>query len=99
MSWDCCLSPEQRARCIRDKPVLQEFMDGVLDAADTQLVADRLRDCRGCGLELTAYRALRSALRDHLTPPEPSLDRLRRFVAALEAEETAEAHHRGRSDR
>ena len=63
--------------------VLQEYLDGRLDAATARLAAAHLDMCKDCGLEAETYRTIKQALFELGTPPADAIDRLRTFAEAL----------------
>lgn len=67
--------------------VLQAHLDGELELAEAQAVADHLNGCRGCGMEADVYAEIKAALcRQADELPPDALARLRRFGAQLTAE-------------
>ncbi|MDP8970379.1 MAG: zf-HC2 domain-containing protein [Actinomycetota bacterium] len=74
--------------CRQVAAVLQPFLDGELVGERGREVARHLEDCRRCGLEADTYREMKAALRRGVPEPSPeSVERLRQFVARLEAGE------------
>lgn len=63
--------------------VLQEYLDGRLDAATARLAAAHLDMCKDCGLEADTYAAIKQALFELGTPPDDAIHRLRTFAEAL----------------
>ena len=75
--------PSARLNCRQVGRLLQSHLDGELDEARSQRVADHLADCLRCGLEAETYQALRAAL-ERRAPVEPDrLARLQDFGARL----------------
>jgi anti-sigma factor RsiW len=50
------------ARCRRVARVLQSYLDGETDPPTATAVAEHLEACRRCGLEASAYRAIKSVI-------------------------------------
>jgi predicted anti-sigma-YlaC factor YlaD len=65
--------------CAQVGEVLQQFLDGELDATTAPLVHDHLEMCRKCGLEASIYRDVKEALALQGDLPEDSVERLREF--------------------
>jgi RNA polymerase sigma-70 factor, ECF subfamily len=66
--------------------LLQAYLDAEVPDSAALLVADHLDDCRRCGLEADAFRALVASLARLSCPDEPErLARLRSFAAELAA--------------
>jgi predicted anti-sigma-YlaC factor YlaD len=65
--------------CAEVGEVLQQYLDGELDAATTPLVDAHLEMCRRCGLEASIYSDVKDALADQGELPEDSVRRLREF--------------------
>ena len=63
--------------------VLQEYLDGRLDAATARLAAAHLKMCKDCGLEAETYTTIKRALFELGTPPPDAIARLRNFAEAL----------------
>jgi anti-sigma factor RsiW len=63
--------------------VLQQYLDGELDAATAPLVEAHLELCRRCGLEAAIYSDVKHALAQRVDPPEDSLVRLRAFATRI----------------
>lgn len=77
--------PTAQLSCLQVGRLLQSHLDGELDEARSQRVADHLDDCLRCGLEAETYEALRAAL-ERRAPVEPDrLARLQDFGARLAA--------------
>ena len=77
--------PPAQLSCRQVGRFLQSHLDGELDEARSQQVADHLDDCLRCGLEAETYQALRAALARR-GPVEPErLARLQDFGARLAA--------------
>jgi anti-sigma factor RsiW len=77
-----------RARCRRSARVLQSFLDDELDAPTTAKVAEHLEECRRCGLEASAYTAIKAVIaagdhaHTHRLDPE-AVARLDEFARTL----------------
>ncbi|MCC5953497.1 MAG: zf-HC2 domain-containing protein [Acidimicrobiia bacterium] len=72
--------------CRQVAKVLQTHLDGELDDETASAVAEHLEMCRRCGLEAATYIELKEALARRAAPvPTASLERLRSFVAELDA--------------
>ena len=65
--------------CAEVGEVLQQYLDGELDAATTPLVDAHLEMCRRCGLEASIYSDVKDALAEQGELPEDSVRRLREF--------------------
>ena len=65
--------------------VLQAYLDGQLDPADVEAVAEHLEACVHCGLELATYERIKASLAAPSSdPPDPeTLARLRQFTEEL----------------
>jgi anti-sigma factor RsiW len=75
-----------RSRCQKVARVLQDYLDGEADASTTTMVAEHLEECRRCGLEVSTYRAIKSAIAASaadLVIDEGAVQRLRRFADDL----------------
>ncbi len=53
---------KSRARCMRTARVLQAYLDGEVTAAVAEAVSEHLEECRRCGLEASAYRAIKASV-------------------------------------
>ena len=75
--------------CVQVARILQQYLDGQLDASHRSMVAGHLSACRRCGLDEQSFREIKSALarRRHEVPADP-IDRIRRFAAGLTAPDT-----------
>lgn len=70
--------------CRKVAKVLQSYLDGETDEVTTGRVARHLEDCRRCGLELSTYEALKSALvRRVPVVDQLAVERLRLFAQRL----------------
>lgn len=71
--------------------VLQSYLDGEIDAADSDTVAEHLEACRDCGLEASTYARIKAAL----AQPSPAevdpaaVERLRSFGRELAEGDTS----------
>ncbi len=77
-----------RARCRRSARVLQSYLDDELDAPTAARVAEHLEECRRCGLEASAYTAIKTVLAagdgGSATPLDPrAVARLHEFARSL----------------
>lgn len=78
-----------QVRCLRAARELQAHLDGETDPRSTRMVAAHLEECRRCGLEASAYAAIKAAIASHddAGPPvgmDPVvLARLQRFAHDL----------------
>lgn len=64
--------------------LLQGYLDAEIPATEALRVAAHLEDCRRCGLEADAYRALITAVAKFAQPAdEDRLERLRSFAEDL----------------
>lgn len=64
--------------------LIQAYLDGEIADPRGVLVANHLDDCRRCGMEAEAYRALIRSLRASATPDDHGqLARLEAFANAL----------------
>jgi anti-sigma factor (TIGR02949 family) len=72
------------ASCSEVIAVLQEFLDGAVDAGTAARVERHLEACRRCGLEASVYREIKASLRRQRGDVDAAtLDRLRAFVARV----------------
>lgn len=85
------LSRFSRSECHQAARALQGYLDGELDAAAATEVGAHLDICRRCGLEASAYLAIKTAIASAApVPPDvdpDALDRLVRFARELSAAE------------
>jgi hypothetical protein len=72
-----------RMMCAHVMDILQEYLDGRLDAHTARLAAAHLDMCKDCGLEAETYATIKQALFELGTPPADAVDRLRNFAEAL----------------
>ena len=64
--------------------LLQQYLDGHVDAERARRISEHLEDCRRCGLEAETYQRIKAALAARRpTVPAESLARLRQFGARL----------------
>jgi anti-sigma factor RsiW len=77
---------QRRMGCRAVGKLLQAYLDAEVPDTAALRVADHLDDCRRCGLDAEAYRALVTSLA-RLSPPadEEQLERLRSFADELAA--------------
>ncbi len=79
-----------QVRCLRAARELQAYLDGESDTRSSRMVAAHLEECRRCGLEASAYAAIKAAIASHddAGPPvemDPVvLTRLHRFAHDLQ---------------
>ena len=71
--------------CMRVGKVLQQYLDGELDATTASEVLSHLEECKNCGLEAETYRRLKSSVGRSGEPDVEALDRLRAFADELAA--------------
>ncbi len=90
--------PRAQLNCREVGRLLQSHLDGELDEARSQQVADHLDDCLRCGLEAEIYQALRAALQRRAPVDPERLARLRDFGARLAAGDPALTSRLGRFD-
>lgn len=76
-------SPLLRTRCRQANALLQDYLDGHLDSAATDLLRTHLACCRPCGLEAEVYLRLRDALAAGHTAPPAAVRRLEEFADRL----------------
>lgn len=69
--------------CAEVGVVLQQYLDGELDAATAPLVDAHLEMCRECGLEASIYTDVKEALAEQGGLPADSVRRLREFGQRL----------------
>lgn len=76
-----------RSECHQVARVLQSYLDGEVDPPTSSMVSAHLEVCRRCGLEVSAYRAIKTAISgtDPTTAPvdEDAVQRLRLFADQL----------------
>ncbi len=76
-----------RPSCSEVMELLQAYLDGEIDAPQAKAVAKHLDRCSNCGPEAEVYRRLIASIKRQPPEPEPdSVDRLRIFLADLNAE-------------
>jgi len=63
--------------------VLQSYVDGEADEVTARRVAVHLEECRRCGLELAAYREIKSTLARREAPDPDAVRRLHDFGRSL----------------
>ena len=77
---------QRRLNCHAVGKLLQVYLDAEVPDAAALLVAEHLNDCRRCGLEADAYRALVASLARFSAPADQKrLERLRSFADELAA--------------
>lgn len=71
-------------RCLHVRRVVQTYLDGELDEKTASVVAEHLDECRRCGIEADAYRAIAAAITRSAAKADPAaVDRLRQLGAEL----------------
>lgn len=85
-----------RMRCLRVARVLQSYLDGETEPPTAAAVAAHLEECRRCGLEASAYAAIKTAIaangaRGPGAVDPAALARLEAFAARLAADPPADA--------
>ena len=84
MNVDILQRARDRIECMRVGPLLQSFLDGELDDAQRQRVAEHLEACRRCGLAASTYEALKRRLTGFGQPADAdTIARLTEFVDRL----------------
>ena len=74
----------QSMSCHQVGAVLQEYLDGDIDAERAQRIEEHLDECRRCGLEAETYERIKSTLATQRPEvPEESVQRLREFGERL----------------
>jgi len=70
--------------CRQVGAVLQEFLDGDIDADKAKRIEQHLEECRRCGLEAETYERIKATLAAQRPEvPEESIQRLRDFGERL----------------
>lgn len=70
--------------CHQVGAVLQEYLDGDIDAERARRIEEHLEECRRCGLEAETYERIKSTLATQRPEvPEESVQRLREFGERL----------------
>jgi anti-sigma factor RsiW len=77
-----------RMRCRRVARVLQSYLDGEVDPPTATAVSEHLEECRRCGLEVSAYTAIKTAIAARGAAHVPDVDpaalvRLTAFARSL----------------
>jgi len=72
-----------RIDCAEVGAVLQQYLDGELDATTSPLVEAHLEMCRECGLEASIYIDVKDALANQGDLPHDSVQRLREFASRI----------------
>lgn len=74
--------------CMEASRLVQDFVDGALNAEQARRLAAHLEDCRRCGLEIDIYERIKASLAAGSTAPLPqdALDRLTAFGHRLTLE-------------
>lgn len=70
--------------CHQVGKLLQQYLDGHIDAGRAARIEAHLEDCRRCGMEADTYERIKTTLaaqRPHMAPE--SIDRLREFSRRL----------------
>lgn len=70
--------------CHQVGEVLQEFLDGHIDADRARRIEAHLEECRRCGMEAETYERIKATLAEHRPHvPAESIERLREFGRRL----------------
>jgi anti-sigma factor (TIGR02949 family) len=71
--------------CMEVGRLLQQYLDGDLDAGRAHRLEAHLEDCRRCGMEAETYTQIKASLERHRREavPRDALDRLRAFGERL----------------
>lgn len=76
-------SPLARSQCRRANRLLQQHLDGRLDADGTRNLRKHLDRCRPCGLEAEVHARIKASLAAGGDAPPESVRRLEEFAARL----------------
>jgi anti-sigma factor RsiW len=81
------LSRFSRSECHQAAKALQSYLDGELDPAAAAMVGDHLEICQACGLEASAYLAIKTVISstgaETTAVDTDAVDRLVRFAREL----------------
>jgi anti-sigma factor (TIGR02949 family) len=70
--------------CHQVGTVLQQYLDGDIDAETAQRIEEHLEECRRCGMEAETYERIKSTLAAQRSAvPDDSVERLREFGERL----------------
>lgn len=73
-------TPPGGMSCHQVGEVLQQYLDGYIDAERADRIDSHLDECRRCGMEADTYQRIKSTLAAQRSDvPAESIDRLRRF--------------------
>ncbi|HSL72826.1 MAG TPA: zf-HC2 domain-containing protein [Ilumatobacteraceae bacterium] len=76
--------PPSGMSCHQVGEVLQEYLDGHIDAERAEQIAAHLDECRRCGMEVETYERIKATLAAQRPEiPADSIDRLRAFGEQL----------------
>jgi len=77
-------TPPGGMSCHQVGEVLQQYLDGHIDAERARRIEAHLDECRRCGMEADTYELIKSTLVAHRPQvPAESIDRLREFGERL----------------
>ena len=77
-------TPPGGMSCHQVGEVLQQYLDGHIDAERTSRIEAHLEACRRCGMEAETYARIKATLATQRSDvPEESVDRLREFGERL----------------
>ncbi len=77
-------SPPGGLDCHQVGELLQQYLDGCIDAERARRIEAHLEDCRRCGMEAETYARIKASLAAHRPDvPADSVARLREFAARL----------------
>lgn len=70
--------------CHQVGTVLQQYLDGDIDAETAERIEEHLEECRRCGMEAETYERIKSTLAAQRPDvPDDSVERLREFGERL----------------
>jgi len=79
--------------CHQVGEVLQQFLDGHIDAERAGRIEEHLEECRRCGMEVETYERIKATLAARRPEvPAESIDRLRAFGERLARGEDPGGH-------
>lgn len=77
-------TPPGGLNCHQVGEMLQEYLDGNIDAERAERIEAHLEECRRCGLEAETYERIKATLAAQRPEiPEESIERLRAFGERL----------------
>ncbi len=77
-------TPPAGMSCHQVGEVLQQYLDGYIDAERAGRIEAHLEACRRCGMEAETYERIKATLASQRSDvPAESVDRLREFVEGL----------------